>query len=60
MDGKSLNIKQEQLDKLKELFPEAVSEGKVDCERDKNTYSRISIENPAYKKEMGDRQNMQA
>ncbi len=33
MDGKSLDIKQEQLNKLKEIFPEAVSEGKIDWEK---------------------------
>ena len=30
MDGKSKDIKKEQIEKLKQLFPEAVSEGKVD------------------------------
>ena len=33
MDGLSLNIAETQVEKLKALFPEAVSEGKVDLER---------------------------
>lgn len=33
MDGFSLDIKQEQIEKLKELFPEVVSEEKIDWER---------------------------
>jgi adenine-specific DNA-methyltransferase len=33
MDGKSLDIKSEQLERLKSLFPEAVSEGNVDFEK---------------------------
>lgn len=33
MDGKSKNIKQETLDKLKELFPEVFAEDKVDWEK---------------------------
>jgi adenine-specific DNA-methyltransferase len=33
MDGNSLNIVQEQINKLKELFPEIVSEDKIDWER---------------------------
>jgi len=33
MDGKSLNIKQDQLDKLKSDFPEVVTEGKIDWEK---------------------------
>ncbi len=37
MDGNSLDIQQTQLIKLNELFPEAISEGKVDSERLKAT-----------------------
>lgn len=37
MDGASLDMKQEQLERLKTLFPEAVSEGKIDFERLKQT-----------------------
>lgn len=37
MDGTSLDIQQTQLEKLKELFPEVISEGKVDWERLKAT-----------------------
>ena len=33
MDGKSLDIKQEQLKRLQEIFPESFSEGKVDWEK---------------------------
>ena len=33
MNGKSLNITEEKLDRLKELLPEAFSEGKVDWEK---------------------------
>ncbi|MBI5475488.1 MAG: site-specific DNA-methyltransferase [Ignavibacteriales bacterium] len=37
MDGKSLNIKSEQLDKLKSLFPDVMSEGKIDFDKLKLT-----------------------
>jgi DNA modification methylase len=37
MDGKSLDLKSEQLEKLKSLFPEIISEGKVDYEKLKLT-----------------------
>lgn len=37
MDGKSLSIKSEQIDKLKLLFPEVLSEGKIDFEKLKLT-----------------------
>ena len=37
MTGKSLEIKSEHLEKLKSLFPEAVSEGKIDWEKLKLT-----------------------
>ncbi len=33
MDGKTIDIKQEKLDKLKELFPEAFTEDRVDWEK---------------------------
>ena len=33
MDGKSLDINESQIDKLKQLFPEAITEGKVDWEK---------------------------
>lgn len=33
MDGKSLDIAQEKLEKLKEVLPEAFSEGKLDLEK---------------------------
>ncbi|MDO9579548.1 MAG: site-specific DNA-methyltransferase, partial [Bacteroidales bacterium] len=37
MDGKSLDIKQENLNKLKSLFPESVTENKIDWEQLKAT-----------------------
>ena len=37
MDGQSLNIKQDHIEKLKTLFPEAITEGKVDWEKLKAT-----------------------
>ncbi len=33
MDGKSLDIKQDKLNRLKELFPEVFSEDRVDWEK---------------------------
>ena len=39
MDGKSLNIKEDQLEKLKQLFPDIFSEGKIDMEKFKATFS---------------------
>ncbi len=49
MDGKSLNIPQTQLEKLKELFPEAISEGKVDWEKLKATLGEdITFSNERY------------
>ncbi len=33
MDGKSLNTLQDQVEKLKQIFPEAVTEGKIDWEK---------------------------
>jgi adenine-specific DNA-methyltransferase len=32
MDGKSLDIKEQNIEQLKELFPEAFSEGKINFE----------------------------
>jgi len=33
MDGKSFDVKQEQLRRLQEVFPESIAEGKVDWEK---------------------------
>ena len=33
MDGKSLDIKEQNIEQLKELFPEAFSEGKINFEK---------------------------
>ena len=33
MDGKSLDVKQEKIERLKEVMPEAFTEGKVDWEK---------------------------
>ncbi|HDQ25179.1 MAG TPA: site-specific DNA-methyltransferase, partial [bacterium] len=40
MDGKSEDIKKAQVEKLRELFPEAVSEGEIDWERLQITLGR--------------------
>lgn len=49
MDGKSLDIQQTQLEKLKELFPEAISEGKVDWEKLKATLGEdVNFSNERY------------
>ncbi len=49
MDGKSLDIQQTQLEKLKELFPEAISEGKIDWEKLKATLGEdITFSNERY------------
>jgi adenine-specific DNA-methyltransferase len=37
MDGESSDIREQQLNRLKELFPEAVLEGKIDFEKLKLT-----------------------
>jgi len=37
MDGRSIDIKQMQFEKLKELFPEVINEGKIDWEKLKAT-----------------------
>jgi len=33
MEGESINIISEQIEKLKQLFPETISEGKIDWEK---------------------------
>lgn len=49
MDGKSRDIKRTQLEKLKTLFPETISEGKVDWEKLKATLGEdISFSNERY------------
>ncbi|MBW1612603.1 MAG: site-specific DNA-methyltransferase [Deltaproteobacteria bacterium] len=49
MDGNSLNIKQDQIEKLKTLFPEAITEGKVDWEKLKATLGEdINFSNERY------------
>ena len=49
MDGKSKDIKKEQIEKIKQLFPEAVSEGKVDWEKLKLTLGEdITIRDERY------------
>jgi len=49
MDGKSLDIEQTQLEKLKELFPEVISEGKVDWEKLKSTLGEdVTFRNERY------------
>jgi adenine-specific DNA-methyltransferase len=49
MDGKSLDIQQTQFEKLKELFPEAISEGKIDWEKLKATLGEdITFSNERY------------
>jgi adenine-specific DNA-methyltransferase len=49
MNGQSLDIRQTQLEKLKELFPEVVSEGKVDWEKLKATLGEdITLANERY------------
>ena len=44
MTGESLNIINNQLEKLKELFPETVTEGKVDWEKLQATLGKENIE----------------
>lgn len=49
MDGKSLDIQEAQVEKLKELFPEVVSEGKVDWEKLKATLGEdVTFSNERY------------
>src|SRR3990170_5714543 len=42
MDGKSLNTLQDQVEKLKQIFPEAVTEGKIDWEKLQATLGKES------------------
>ena len=44
MTGESLNIINKQVEKLKELFPETVTEGKVDWEKLQATLGKENIE----------------
>ena len=44
MDGKSLDILRSQIEKLKQLFPEAFTEGKVDWEKLQATLGKENIE----------------
>ncbi len=39
MNGESLNITRDNLDKLKSLFPDVFSEGKIDFEKFKATFT---------------------
>ena len=49
MDGKSLNITEEKLSKLKEIIPEAFTENKVDWEKLKATLGDdIEFKNERY------------
>ena len=44
MTGKSLDIQQDQLEKLKQLFPEAITEGKIDWEKLQATLGKENLE----------------
>jgi adenine-specific DNA-methyltransferase len=44
MTGESLNIANDQLEKLKQLFPETITEGKIDWEKLQATLGRENIE----------------
>ncbi len=49
MNGESLNIPQDNLDKLQTLFPDIFSEGKIDMEKFKATFSDdINFQNERY------------
>lgn len=49
MDGKSLDVKKEKIEKLKEIFPEVFTEGKVDVEKLKLTLGEdVNINNERY------------
>ena len=49
MNGESLNITQDNLDKLQSLFPDIFSEGKIDMEKFKATFSDdINFQNERY------------
>ena len=44
MTGESLNVIQDQLEKLKQLFPETITEGKIDWEKLQATLGKENIE----------------
>ena len=44
MTGETLNIVQDQLEKLKQLFPETITEGKIDWEKLQSTLGKENIE----------------
>jgi len=49
LDGESLNIANENITKLKELFPEVFSEGKIDFEKLQNELGKfVDKENERY------------
>src|ERR1041385_8248757 len=49
MDGKSLNIQKDSIDKLETLFPDIFSEGKIDFEKFKATFTDdINFNNERY------------
>lgn len=49
MDGYSVDIKKEQIERLKEIFPEVVTEGKVDLEKLKATLGNdVNFSNERY------------
>ncbi len=49
MKGESADIKQQKIEELKKIFPEAVSEGKIDIEKLKLTLGKdINIDNERY------------
>jgi hypothetical protein len=54
MDGKSLDIKQDKLEKLKELFPEVFTEDRIDWEKLKATLGEdINFSNEPVCPELG-------
>ena len=44
LDGKSLDIKEQNIEKLKELFPEVFSEGKIDFEKLENELGKFKTQ----------------
>lgn len=44
LTGESLNVQHDQLEKLKQLFPEAIAEGKIDWEKLQATLGKENIE----------------
>ena len=50
LDGKSMNIIEENIEKLKEIFPEVFSEGKID-------FSKLEEELGAFKSDENERYN---